>query len=151
MLRLHGIIGRSDEAAYAAVLRDLEHQDGIELLFVPPSDAGRKRFRLTTDRGTDCAVSLDRDENLTDGALLYLDPTRAIIARFGEQEIWRLHPIDQAAALKLGWNAGNLHWRVRFEDDELIVLLDAPLHTYRARILPLLESGEVEELLEVDQ
>jgi urease accessory protein len=146
MLRLHGIIGKSDEAAYAAVLHNLEHQDGIELLFVPPSDAGRKRFRLTTDRGTDCAVSLDRDEDLTDGALLYLDPTRAIIARFGEQEIWRLRPVDQAASLKLGWNAGNLHWRVRFENDELIVLLDAPLHTYRARILPLLESGEVEEL-----
>jgi urease accessory protein len=148
MLRLHGIIGRSDEAAYAAVLHDLEHQNGIELLFVPPSDAGRKRFRLTTDRGTDGAVSLDRDEALTDGALLYLDPTRAIIARFGEQEIWRLRPIDQAASLKLGWNAGNLHWRVRFEGETLHVLLDAPIHTYRARILPLLETGEVEEVPE---
>jgi urease accessory protein len=146
MLRLHGIIGKSDEAAYASLLHDLEHQDGIELLFVPPSDAGRKRFRLTTDRGTDCAVSLDRDEDLVDGALLFLDPTRAIIARFGEQEIWRLRPADQAASLKLGWNAGNLHWRVRFEGETLHVLLDAPLHTYRARILPLLESGEVEEL-----
>lgn len=146
MLRLHGIIGKSDEAPYAGLLHDLEHQDGIELLFVPPSDAGRKRFRLITDRGTDCAVSLDRDEALSDGALLYLDPTRAIIARFGEQEIWRLKPIDQAASLKLGWNAGNLHWRVRFEGDVLHILLDAPLHTYRARILPLLESGEVEEV-----
>jgi len=146
MLRLHGIIGTSSDAAYAGLIHDLEHQDGIELLFVPPSDAGRKRFRLTTDRGTDCAVSLDRDEDLVDGAVLFLDPTRAIIARFGEQEIWRLKPTDQAAALKLGWNAGNLHWRVRFDGDVLQVLLDAPLHTYRARILPLLESGEVEEL-----
>ena len=146
MLRLHGIIGKSEEAAYAGLLHDLEHQDGIELLFVPPSDAGRKRFRLTTDRGTDCAVSLDRNEDLTDGAVLFLDPQRAIIARFGEQEIWRLRPTDQAASLKLGWNAGNLHWRVRFESDTLTILLDAPLHTYRARILPLLDSGEVEEL-----
>ena len=146
MLRLHGIIGTAADATYADLLHDLEHKDGIELLFVPPSDAGRKRFRLTTDRGTDRAVSLDRHEDLVDGAVLFLHPERAIIARFGEQEIWRLKPVDQAASLKLGWNAGNLHWRVRFEGDVLHVLLDAPLHTYRARILPLLDSGEVDEV-----
>jgi len=146
MLRLHGIIGTAHDAAYAGLIHELEHQDRIELLFVPPSDAGRKRFRLVTDRGTDCAVSLDRDEDLVDGAVLFLDPERAIIARFGEQEIWSLRPVDQAASLKLGWNAGNLHWRVRFEGDVLHVLLDGPLHTYRARILPLLESGEVAEV-----
>ena len=149
MLRLHGIIGKADDPAYAGLVHELEHANGIELLFVPPSDAGRKRFRYATDRGTDCAVSLDRDEELVDGALLYLDPQRAIIARFGEQEVWRLRPADQDAALKLGWNAGNLHWRVRFQGDVLHLLLDAPLHTYRARILPLLESGEVEELADV--
>lgn len=144
-LRLHGIIGRSDDAAYTGRLHHIEHHGGIELLFVPPSDVGRKRFRLTTDRGTDCAVSLDRDEELVDGALLFLEHDRAIIARFGEQECWRLKPFDQAAALKLGWNAGNLHWRVRFEGNHLVVLLDGPLDSYRARIKPLLEAGEVVE------
>ncbi len=89
MLRLHGIIGTAQDAAYAGLIHELEHSGGIELLFVPPSDAGRKRFRLVTDRGTDCAVSLDRDEDLVDGAVLFIDPERAIIARFGEQEIWR--------------------------------------------------------------
>ncbi len=34
------------------------------------------------------------------------------------------------------------------DGDVLHVLLDAPLHTYRARILPLLDSGEVEEVAE---
>jgi urease accessory protein len=145
MLRLHGIIGRSDDAAYAGRIHDLEHRDGVELLFVPPSDVGRKRFRLTTDRGTECAVSLDRDEELVEGALLFLAPDRAIIARFGEQETWRLRPKDQAASLKLGWNAGNLHWRVRFDGDCLVVLLDGPLQAYRARIMPLLRAGEVVE------
>jgi len=145
-LRLHGIIGRSDDAAYAGRLHHVEHHGGIELLFVPPADVGRKRFRLTTDRGTDCAVSLDRDEELVDGALLFLAHDRAIIVRFGEQESWRLRPADQSAALKLGWNAGNLHWRVRFDGDCLVVLLDGPLETYRARIRPLLESREVGEV-----
>lgn len=149
MLRLHGILGNASDPRYQAALHDLEHAGGIELLFVPPEDSGRKRFRLTTDRGTDCAISFNRDEDLKDGALLYISPERAIIARFGEQHVWRLKPKDQAAALKLGWNAGNLHWRVRFEDDVLTVLLDAPLHTYRARVLPLLEEGSVSEIDDV--
>lgn len=144
-LRLHGLIGRSDDAAYAGRLHHVEHHGGIELLFVPPADVGRKRFRLMTDRGTDCAVSLDRDEELVDGALLFLSHDRAIIVRFGEQQAWRLKASDQAAALKLGWNAGNLHWRVRFDGDWLVVLLDGPLETYRARIMPLLDAGEVVE------
>jgi urease accessory protein len=80
-----------------------------------------------------------------DGALLFLEHDRAVIVRFGEQECWQLKPVDQAAALKLGWNAGNLHWRVRFEGDHLVVLLDGSLDSYRARIKPLLEAGEVVE------
>lgn len=146
MLRLHGIIGKESDPTYRPMLHQLEHANGIELLFVPPVDASRKRFRLSTDRGTDCAVSIARDEELTDGAVLYIDPQRAIIARFGEQAVWRLRPRDAAAALKLGWNAGNLHWRVRFEPDCLSILLDGPLHTYRARIMPLLDGGDVVEL-----
>ncbi|MGJ4899952.1 urease accessory protein UreE [Bradyrhizobium sp. HKCCYLS2058] len=149
MLRLHGILGRASDKAYAGRIHALEHRGGIELLFVPPADAGRKRFRLTTDRGTDCAVSLDRDEELIDGALLHLDTERAIIARFGEQQVLRLKARDEASALKLGWHAGNLHWRVRFEGDSLVVLLDAPIETYRARIKPLLDVGEVVERVHV--
>ena len=113
MLCLHGIIGRSDDSTYAGRIHDLEHRDGIELLFVPPSDVGRKRFRLTTDRGTECAVSLDRNDELVDGALLFLAPDRAIIARFGEQEIAAVDRYAEAAlrqprcgkgrAVQAGW------------------------------------------------
>jgi urease accessory protein len=145
MLRLHGVIGNEKEPTYRAHLHALEHSGGLEYLFVPSEDAERRRFRATTDRGADCAVSLDRDEKLSDGAILHIDETRAIIVRFGEPRIWRLRAKDMAAALKLGWNAGNLHWRVRFEGDTLAVPLDGPVEQYRARIAALLASGEVSE------
>ncbi|MEH2549187.1 urease accessory protein [Bradyrhizobium sp. AZCC 2262] len=146
MLRLHGVLGHSSDPSFRGRLHRLEHSDGIELLFVPPEDVGRRRFRADTDRGTDCAVSFDRDGDLQDGDVLYLDEARAVIVRFGAEKVWRLRPRDQAAALKLGWNAGNLHWRVRFDGDGLAILLDAPLETYRARVRSLLEDGSVEEL-----
>jgi urease accessory protein len=146
MLRLHGVIGRESDPALKSLLHSAEHHDGVELLFIPESDAGRRRFRLTTDKGTDCAVSLDRDEHLVDGALLLLDRSRAIVVRFGAPKTWRLRPASQEAALKLGWNAGNLHWRVRFEDEDLVVLIDGPLADYRARLAALIAGGAVREI-----
>src|ERR1700744_6571171 len=145
MLRLHGIVGHESDPGFHERLHALEHRDGIELLFVPSDEIGRKRFRLATDRGTDCAVSLDRDASLADGAILFLDENRAVIARFGEQSMLRLKPASVAAALKLGWAAGNLHWRVRFDGERLIVLVDGAKSDYRARIADLLDEGEVEE------
>jgi urease accessory protein len=145
MLRLHGVIGHETDAPIRARLHALAHRRGVEYLFVPAEDADRKRFRISTDQGTDCAVSLDRSETLIDGALLYLDEQKAIVVRFGRQQVWRLRTSDAAAALKLGWNAGNLHWRVRFEGETLAVLLDRPVEEYRARVASLIESGDIVE------
>jgi urease accessory protein len=149
MLRLYGIVGYENDPDLHTRLHALEHRDSVELLFVPSDETSRKRFRLTTDRGTDCAVSLDRNEALADGAVLFLDERRAIIARFGEQSLLRLKPANAAAALKLGWHAGNLHWRVRFDGERLVVLLDGAKSGYRARIADLLDEGAVEECADV--
>ena len=43
----------------------------------------------------------------------------------------------------LGWHAGHLHWRVRFDGRDLVVLLDGPEAEYRDRIAALIEAGAV--------
>ena len=146
MLRLHGVVGRSDDPHIHARLHALDHAGGIEHVHVPEAELGRRRFRLTSDKGTDCAISLDRGEDLVDGAVLLLDDARAVIVRMGEAQTLRFRPSGAGAALQLGWNAGNLHWRVRFEDGDLIVLLDGPAGEYRARVRSLLDAGLIEEV-----
>jgi urease accessory protein len=146
MLRLHGVMGRSDDPQFHNRLHALEHAGGIEHVHISEAELGRRRFRLTSDKGTDCAISLDRDEALVDGAVLLLDDTRAVIVRLGEAKTLRLRPSGAEAALQLGWNAGNLHWRVRCEGGDLVVLLDGPASDYRARVRPLLDAGLVEEI-----
>ncbi|WP_428536068.1 urease accessory protein UreE [Rhodopila sp.] len=146
MLRLHGLVGNERDTALHERLHKLEHAGAVEHVFVDDSEVGRRRFRLDTDRGTDCAISLDRDQALVNGAVLLLEPSRAIIVRIGTTKVWRLRARNQDAALQLGWNAGNLHWRVRFETADLLVLLDGPVDDYRARIQPLLAAGLVDEV-----
>jgi urease accessory protein len=148
MLRLHGVVGHASDPALHARLHALEHADAVEWLHLDEADAGRRRLRLTTDKGTDCAISVDRAEDFGDGAVLLLERSRAIVLRVGAERVWRLRPRDGAAALRLGWNAGNLHWRVRFEADLLTVLLDRPLSEYRARVQAFIDAGLVEEVVD---
>ena len=143
MLKLHGIVGSASDAPIARRLHALEHRDAVEILYVPDAEAGRHRLRLTTDRGTDCALILGRDETLTDGAVVLMEPARAITVRIGALKTLTLRPDGIEAAIQLGWNAGNLHWRVKIRGRDLVILLDGPEAEYLARIKPLLDAGSV--------
>jgi urease accessory protein len=145
MLRLHGVVGHRQDAKLHNRLHALEHAHAVEHVIVPEADIGRRRLRLVTDKGTDCAISVDRAGELTDGAVLLLEPARAIVVRVGAPKLWRLRARDTAAAMQLGWHAGNLHWRVRFEGDSLVVVLDGPVADYRARLRALIEANLVED------
>jgi urease accessory protein len=46
--------------------------------------------------------------------------------------------------LELGYHAGNLHWRVRFDGGDLLVALDGPRESYIARLEDLMADGKVE-------
>jgi urease accessory protein len=143
MLRLHGIIGNVGDAAIARRLHALEHRDAVEILYVTEADAGRHRLRLTTDRGTDCALIIERAQTLTDGAVVLMEPARAIVVRIGAPKTLTLRPDGIEAAIRLGWSAGNLHWRVTIRGHDLIIVLDGPQSDYLARIKPLLDAGSV--------
>ena len=82
-------------------------------------------------------------EPLFDGAVLALDADRALIARVGAERWLRLVPASQAAALELGYHAGNLHWRVRFAEGALLVALDGPADDYLVRLGALVTDGQV--------
>lgn len=143
MLLLTEIVGHRDEPAIHHRLHAVEHLGGVETLSLPAADMARRRVRGVTDAGTDCAIAIARDRNLTDGAVLLLEADRAIVVR-AEIERWlRLVPRSAGDAIQLGYQAGNLHWRVRFSGADLLVALEGPAERYLARVRPLVEAGRV--------
>jgi len=50
---------------------------------------------------------------------------------------------DRSTLLELGYLAGNLHWKVRFEGDVLWVAVDGDPAPYRARLQHLLAGRRV--------
>jgi urease accessory protein len=143
MLVIERVLGSRMEPALAERIHHLEHHGAVDILAVSPSDVPRRRLRAATQAGTDLAIALPRDQRLFDGAVLLLEPDRAIVVQVAGERWLRLQPSSIAAAIELGYHAGNLHWRVRFEGETLLVALEAPVDDYLARLGPLLADRRI--------
>ncbi|MEE8171467.1 MAG: urease accessory protein UreE [Alphaproteobacteria bacterium] len=141
MLHLNRIVGNSSGGEIAEKLHRLSHDGRLEEIRLSAADTARKRLRVTTDKGTDCAIALNRDANLENGSVLLLEDERAIVVRMLETKWLRIAPTDTAAALELGYFAGNLHWRVRFDGALLEIALEGPVENYLNRLARHIESG----------
>jgi urease accessory protein len=143
MLRLDRIIGHASDHRIADALHDVDHHGGLEYLALSETDTQRHRLRAVTDRGTECAIALPRSEHLADGAVLLLDHDRAVVVRMRESPWLTLVPRDTAAALELGYFAGNMHWKVEFDDSVLRIAVHGPLESYLERLAPFMADGRV--------
>jgi urease accessory protein len=143
---LDEIVGWVTDQAVADCLHELHHQQAVEYLHLDVHDLDRSWLRATSDAGTDYAIVLPRDSALADGAVLLLEPDRAVVVRSGAPRTMTLRANDVGAALRLGLLAGHLHWKADQRDDTVVVHLQGPESDYTARIVELLESGRVESL-----
>lgn len=143
---LDRIIGWSGDGVVDGQLHQLRHQQAVEYVHLDVHDLDRKRLRVTSDAGVDYAVVLPRDSTLADGAVLLLDTDRAVVVRAGAPSTLTLRAGDLAAALRLGFLAGHLHWKTDQHDDTLVIHLEGPESDYTDRISDLLGCGRVEHV-----
>ncbi len=152
MLRIEQVLGSRLDPALNERIHELEHRGAVDLLTVPVADVARRRFRATTQGGTEVAIVLPRDRPLFDGAVLLLEPDHAVVVRVAQERWLRLQPRGIADAIELGYHAGNLHWRVRFAGEALLVALEAPMDDYLSRLSGLIRDRRViSSLAEADE
>ncbi len=142
-MRVTSLVGLASDADVGERLHALSHAGQVEYVILNRADMSRHRLRVVTDRGTECAIALPRSEKLANGAVLLLEAERAIVVRMQEEDWLDVVAVDDAAALELGYLAGNMHWRVRFDGTVLKIALDGPEASYLVRLAPLLDSGRV--------
>jgi urease accessory protein len=143
-LLLERVVGSVSEPHIARALHRVKHEAGVEYLSLSPEDTQRHRLRVKTDRGTDCAIALPRDQHLHDGAVLLLESHRAVVVRMQSTAWLQLKPRDVAAALELGYFAGNMHWKVEFENEKLRVAVQSGTLFYLDRLAAFFRDGRVE-------
>lgn len=143
MLVLNEIVGQASDPDVSVRLHELAHVGKVEYITLSREDALRHRVRVVTDHGTECAVILSRSARIADGAVLLLDEDRAIVTRLTARNWLPLAPRDVAAALELGYQAGNSHWTVRFDGPVMRVALEGPERAYLDRLAPLFADHRV--------
>ncbi|WP_369070226.1 urease accessory protein UreE [Kineococcus terrestris] len=140
---LTAVLGHEDDPGTAEALHALRHAGAVEVLHVDEADAPRRRLRVVSDRGREYAVALPRGTGLVDGAVLHLDPASAVVVRTRAAQRLRLRAADPAAALRLGFLAGHLHWTCETGDGVLDVVVQGRAEDHLARVADLLAAGAV--------
>jgi len=143
MLRIDRVLGSRLEPEFSEELHRLEHRGAIDIVNVPVADLARHRLLITTRGGEELAIALPRHQKLFDGAVLLLDEARAIVVRAASERWLRLEPRSISDAVELGYCVGNLHWRVRFGGEVLLVALEGRPEDYTARLENLIASRRV--------
>ena len=143
MMFVDRVLGSRLDTVFADRLHRLEHQGRVDFLTLPAGKLAQRRFKATSQGGAEVAVALPRDQKLFDGAVLHIDAELALIVRVDREHWLRLEPRSLADAVELGYQAGNLHWRVRFEGEALLVALEGPVDHYLDRLAALVTNRRV--------
>lgn len=101
------VIGYASDSDIADRLHQLGHDGNVEYITLQREDTLRRRLRVRSDRDTEYLIALPRDQQLSDGAVLLLEPECALVTRMVEEQWLRLLPsapiqINTASATFLG-------------------------------------------------
>ncbi len=143
MIQLSQVLGHAHDSKISDLLHTLSHQKKVEYIVLDHSNLQRRRFRAQTDKGTDCAVAIPRNHKLSNGAVLLLENDRAIIVKMAEDQWLSIKPIDLATAIELGYFAGNMHWRVKFQNEQLDIALESPEEIYLDRLKDFFNQNKI--------
>ena len=143
MLRIDRVLGSRLETAFSEEIHRLEHRGAVDVVNIPVADLDRRRLLATTRAGEELAIALPRHQKLFDGAVLLIDDARAIVVRAATERWMRLEPRSISDAIELGYHAGNLHWRVRFQGEALFVALEGRPEDYTVRLGEMIAARRV--------
>jgi urease accessory protein len=69
-----------------------------------------------------------------------------VVVRLEEEHWLIVAPSDMSAALELGYQAGNMHWRVQFSGERLRIAVETEEGAYLARLGTLLAKKRVRKV-----
>lgn len=146
MIRINEVLGHAHDSNLSSLLHDLSHQNKVEYIVLDHENLQRRHFRTKTDKGTDCAISISRDNKLSNGAVLLLEKDFAVIVKTADDQWLSLKPKDLSSAIELGYFAGNMHWRVKFGIEHLDIALESPEEIYLDRLKGLIDQNKIIQL-----
>ena len=132
LLIVNGILGHADALPFSG--------RPSERILVPAADAGRRRMRMRSERGSDIALDLPKQSWLFDGAVLHDDGRRVLVVVRPPEPVMviALANMTPTAVFRIGHALGNRHSPSELDGGEIVVpVTDTPELTSR----PVLALG----------
>ena len=130
MILIEAVLGNIDDAEWAGRLLTAD----TDLIEIDQWEAQKSRFRKTTAKGAEVAVSIDRGTHIRDGDVLLwnAETHSALVARIELRDVMVVHLDDLASlapqialrtCVELGHAMGNQHWPALVKDNRVYVPL----------------------------
>lgn len=96
----------------------------VEKIYLSSDDMLKRILRVTSDHNREYGISLEGNEKLKDGDILYNEDKKLIIVRSENDDVLVITPGDLTEMGKIAHSLGNRHLPAQFENGEMIIQYD---------------------------
>lgn len=105
-------------------LSDIERYH-IEKIYINSDDTLKRILRVVSDHNKEYGISLEKNEQLKDGDILYSDDKNIIVVKIKGDDVLVIKPKDMTEMGIIAHSLGNRHLQAQFEDGKMIIQYDA--------------------------
>ena len=113
----HEIIGNINE------IDDLNGYH-VETIYLNSEDMLKRILRVTSDHKREYGITLDNNEKLKDGDILYNEDKKLIVVKANSEDVLIIKPSSITEMGVIAHALGNRHLQAQFEDDKMIIQYD---------------------------
>ena len=96
----------------------------VETIYLDSSDLLKRIIRVTSDHNREYGISLDKDQKLKDGDLLYNKDNKLIVVKSNTEDVLVIKPCSINEMGIIAHKLGNRHLQAQFKEDSMIIQYD---------------------------
>ena len=97
----------------------------VEKIYINSEDSLKRILRVTSDHNREYGITLEKNEKLRDGDIVYKDNKNIIVVKIKGDDVLVIKPKDITEMGIIAHSLGNRHLQAQFEDGKMIIQYDA--------------------------
>lgn len=96
----------------------------VETIYLNSEDMLKRILRVTSDHNREYGITLENNEKLKDGDILYNEDNKLIVVKMNSEDVLVIKPSTITEMGIIAHALGNRHLQAQFEDDKMIIQYD---------------------------
>lgn len=96
----------------------------VEYIYLESDQLVKRIQRMKTDHGNEVGIRLGKNEELTDGDVLYMDEKNMIVISVKKDDVLVINPVNIQQMGEIAHQLGNRHIPAQFDGGEMYVQYD---------------------------